>query len=155
MGRELTVGEVVEIPTRKGFAYAQNTGRWPKWEYLIRVLPGTYKKRPTDLRSLVAQKERFVTFFALGKAIADGDFQLVGRENVPACPEPRLFRVRGFIDRAGKVRNWFIWDGKKSWRVEKLDDEQRRLPIRTLPNLASLIHKIENDWTPESDPSSF
>jgi hypothetical protein len=152
MTKNVAIGAVVEISTAKGLAYIQNTGRWPKWGYLIRVLPGLYKKRPADLQSLVRQKERFVIFFALQRAIAEGHFKVVGQEDVPPCQEPRLFRAPGFIDRAGKVRNWVIWDGVKSWRVDTLDEEQRKLPLRVIPNLISLVHKIETNWTPETDP---
>ena len=62
MGRRIKVGDVIEIGT-KGFAYAQFVLKKERWGALIRVLPGFFEKRPSNLCEMVNENERFVTFF--------------------------------------------------------------------------------------------
>ena len=62
------LGDVIEIATPQGFAYAQYTHRYdkpPRWVSLLRILPGLFESRPTDLSTLVQQRERFFVFFPL------------------------------------------------------------------------------------------
>jgi hypothetical protein len=48
------LGDVIEIPTDRGLAYAQYTHEAKGfYESLIRVLLGLFASRPSDLRSLV------------------------------------------------------------------------------------------------------
>jgi hypothetical protein len=81
------IGDVVEIRTPRGFAYAQYTHEHrepPRHGSLLRVLPGLYERQPQDLASLVEQEERFSVFFPLGAALARRIFRIVGNADVPA-----------------------------------------------------------------------
>jgi hypothetical protein len=155
MGKRVKEGDVIEIPTAKGLAYAQYALKKEQWGALLRVLPGFHQTRPLDFSELVSQRERFVTFFPLQAAVSRNIFEVVARVEVPdAARAFPLFRAAGFIDRAGKVHDWLLWDGEREWRAGQLTDELRRLPIRGVWNDTFLIERIEQNWTPETDPRS-
>ena len=59
------LGDVIEIETPKGLAYAQYTHEHrdpPRYGSLLRILPGIYSQRPSDFAALVAEEERFSVF---------------------------------------------------------------------------------------------
>jgi ribosomal protein L34E len=70
--RRPRIGDVIEIETPKGLAYAQYTYKHdtpPRYGALLRVLPGLYEARPSDFSDLVQQDERFYVFFPLGSLV--------------------------------------------------------------------------------------
>ncbi len=150
---KIKLGDVFEIKCKKGLAYAQYTLRNSEMGALIRVLPGFHEARPISFTTVLAQPERFVTFFPLQVAIDQGIFEVVASEPVPAHAQKLpLFRARGHIDREGFVHDWRLWDGDKSIRVGKLAPEHRKLPIKEIWNDTLLIDRIEEEWTPEKEP---
>src|SRR5690242_6609811 len=114
------IGDIIEIPTRRGLGYAQYTHEHtkpPRWGSLIRVLPGLFPERPSDFVSLAAQKEQFFVFTPLKWILREKIFRLVGSAPVPewAVPFP-VFRRAFILD--GKVHGgWWLWDGEREWRV--------------------------------------
>lgn len=155
MGKRVKEGDIIEIPTARGLAYAQYVLKKERWGSLLRVLPGFHPVRPDDFAEVVRRQERFVTFFPLQAAVSRKIFEVVAREEVPeAARSFPLFRAAGFIDPGGKVQDWWLWDGEREWRVGQLTDELRRLPIRGIWNDTHLITRIEEEWTAETDPRS-
>lgn len=146
------VGAVVEIPTRRGLAYAQMSHDHPTHGPLLRVLPGFHAERPQDLGPVVAQRESFVAFFPLKHAVRQNIFEIVGQAELPETARTfPLFRA-GVPDRdTRKVKLWWFWDGEKEWRVGSIDAKQRRMPLREVVNDTLLVERIEQDWTPERD----
>jgi hypothetical protein len=146
------IGDVVEIPTVRGLAYAQYTHSNPQWGALLTVLPGFHGTRATDLVALVSQREKFRTFFPLQAAVARSVFEVVGNVPVPHHTKafPR-FRSAGFVDREGRVHDWYLWDGETSTKLEALTPDLRRLPILQVWNDTLLILRIEEEWAPEKD----
>ncbi len=152
MARRIRIGDIIEIATKRGFAYAQYVLKKERWGALIRILPGVFHERPHNLCELVAEKEKFVTFFPLQAAVNRNIFEVVANCDVPKhASEFPLFRDAVHIDRQGRVHNWVIWDGERSWPVDKLTREQASFPIRAVWNDTLLIERIENGWTPETD----
>lgn len=148
------IGDVVEISTCKGLAYAQYTHKNRLMGNLLRVFPGFHAIRPADFHAIVTGKPGFMTFFPLGAAVNRGIVAVVSNLPVPdhARPFP-LFRAAGNRDRdTGKIKDWWLWDGDKEWRVGNITEEQRMLPIRGIWNDTMLIEQIESEWTPETDP---
>ena len=146
---------MIEIPTARGLAYAQYALKKEQWGALLRVLPGFHQTRPEDFSAIVGRKERFVTFFPLQAAVSRNIFEVVARLEVPEAARTfPLFRAAGFIDRAGLVHDWWLWDGEREWQVGRLTDELRRLPIRGVWNDTLLIERIEEEWAPETDSRS-
>jgi hypothetical protein len=147
------IGDVVEIKTSKGLAYAQYTHEHNKllrFGSLLRVMPGVYPERPTNISRLVKQMHLFVTFFPLKAELRrkDSVFTIIGNEPIPeyAMPFP-VFR-NGLPDCDGNVHDWWLWDGEKEWKVGMLTPEE----IRSYPRLGgmndtALIQMIENGWS--------
>lgn len=155
MGKKVRIGDVIEIPTVKGLAYAQLSHNVKQWGSLLRILPGFHAARPEGFSDLVGQQERFVVFFPLQAAVNRKIFEVVGHEEVPKRSRPLpLFREAGFIDREGRVHDWSLWDGETSRKIGRLDAETRKLPMLEVWNDTLLIQRIEEGWTPATDPRS-
>lgn len=146
------VGDVIEIPTPKGLAYAQYTHRHDLYGELIRILPGLYDRRPESFAELVRSKELYFVFFTLAAAVSKGVVEIAAQESVPrAAVEFPLMRRRGAITPDGKVLNWWLWNGETEWRVDELNEEQESLSIRGVWNAALLVERIVEGWTPKEN----
>jgi len=150
MAKKSKPGDVCEIQTGKGLAYFQCMRYDERWGMMIRVLPGTYENRPTELTTVVSQPEQFITFFPLGFALNKKVVTLVGTAPLPPNAQrmPR-FRGRGAIDRNGKVLNWFLIEGDRETPIKELTPDLRKLSIQAVVNDTALIEMIEDGWTPE------
>lgn len=142
-------GDVIEIHTPKGLAYAQYTHKTQRYGALLRILPGLYAERPAEFSSLVEQAERFLVFFPLGTACSRGIVAVVAEEVIPErARQLPLFRT-GIADTHGNVRVWYLRKGEEEWRVDQLTPAQRELPIDPgIWNDTLLIERIANGWTP-------
>lgn len=149
------IGDIIEIKTPKGLAYAQYTHKHdkpPKYGALIRVLPGLYKTRPTDFSKLVQEMERFFVFFPLNSAITRGIVTIVAHEEVPErCRDFPIFRDGVKNPQTGRVETWWLWDGEREWKIGKLKPEHYKLPIRAIWNDTLLIKRIIDNWAPEDE----
>lgn len=65
MTRVSGIGDIVEIRTPRGLAYAQYTHEPPQFGSLIRVLPGLYESRPSDPARLAREQHLWVTFLGI------------------------------------------------------------------------------------------
>lgn len=152
MAKRIKVGDLVEIPTSKGLAYAQFTLKEKQWGALLRILPGFHPERPSNFSGLVREREVFVVFFPLQAAVNRQIFEIAGNEEVPDWAKRMpVFRMAGPIDRSGKVLEWWLWENGVESRIGKLSAEQRKLPILEVWNDTLLIQRIEEGWTPETD----
>ena len=148
------IGDIIEIPTSKGLAYAHYTHQHPTHGGLIRVFDQLFESRPTDLKGLINQPVRFSTFFPLRIAVSRNMFKVVGHEDI-ALPNQTfpIFRGANEGPKATKVSVWWLWDGEKEWRYEgPLTPEFYKLPIDGVWNAEYLVHRIEEGWRPENDP---
>ncbi len=154
MAKKCKIGDIIEIPTPSGLAYAQFTHLHPRYNALLRVFHGKFDSRPSDLSTLAKSGEKFATFFPLQAALNKGIFSVVANLPVPpAASAFPLFRT-GIEDiQTRKVKVWWFWDGEKEWKVGDITPEQRKLPLRGIWNDTLLIERIDADWTPETDPS--
>jgi len=146
------VGDVVEIPTSSGRAYAQVVQKVRSHGPLLRVLDGFWEERPDDLASLVEGSARFYVFFPVGAAVSLGAVTNAGHVPVPAQARSfPLLRRRGKILADGRVVDWWLWDGEKLWRAGKLNDQMRSLSIAELVNDTLLVERLESGWRPEDE----
>lgn len=147
----LRVGDILELPIQTGFAYLQYVMKVPRFGVLVRVLRGTFVECPRLFSHLANQPESFVAFFPVGAAVAQGILRPVAHESVPERLQVLpLFRAAGNIDpKTGKVLDWWLWDGERSWPVGELRPEHRHLPIQEVLNDTMLVQRIEDGWTPE------
>ncbi len=153
---KIEIGEILEIPTRRGLVYGQYTHNNKLMGPLIRILPGFHARRPVDLDSLARQRTVYVTFFPVEAAARGKQVKLIGQQDVP--PEARdfpLFRAAGQIQPGtGKVLDWWLWDGGREWRIERLEREHEALPLREVVMPPLLIERLEEGWIPRSALSS-
>jgi len=148
----LKIGDIIQIPTCKGFAYAQYTHKHPQYGALIRVFHKFYDTPTHNYLQLASQAERFATFFPLGAAVNRKIVTIAGNAPIPTYAQQFPTFRAGVIDPStGKVPTWWLWDGEKEWLVGELTTEQRKLPIRGIWNDTLLIERIESGWTPETD----
>lgn len=143
------LGDVIEIKTPRGLAYAQYTHKNPLQGALLRVLPGFFPSRPSDFAALVAQRELFLVFFPLGAACHRKIVSIVAEEEVP--PQSRQFPTfrHGYADADGHVALWTLWNGEREWRVTELSPEEQQLPLRPGTwNDTLLIERIAEGWRP-------
>ena len=149
------LGDIVEIATPDGKAYAQLVNGHRQYGSLLRVLRGVHDERPSDLNRLVAGETQFVVFFPLLAAVKAGILHVIGNEQVPeAFKAFPVFRTGVADPRTGNVTTWWLWDGEREWKVGTLSEEQKRLPIRGVWNDTLLAERIVSGWTPETDPST-
>lgn len=149
----LKIGDVVEIKTRNGLAYAQYTHKHKQYGALLRVFSVISDSRPVNFEFLVMDEPRFMCFFPLSAAVKQGIVSVVANVAIPL--EAKRFPVfrSGIVDPStGKVANWWLWDGENEWMVGSLTAEQRRLSILGVWNDTFLIERIESGWSPEYDP---
>jgi hypothetical protein len=150
--RPARIGDVIEIPTAKGLAYAQITHKMPVYGHLIRVVEGIWRARPRALDEVVNTPTRFFTFFPVAAAVNQKIVSLAGNVSVPPqFADFPLMRKAGLEPPGGGKVDWWLWDGKEDWKIGSLTTEQRRLSIASVLNDTMLIHMIESDWRPETD----
>ncbi|HUT18234.1 MAG TPA: hypothetical protein VM366_03665 [Anaerolineae bacterium] len=149
--RRPKIGDIVEIETGKGLAYALYTHRHtdpPRFGALLRVFDGIHAARPADISQVLAHRVRFSTFFPLGAAVNRGIVKIAGSVEIP---EPlRAFPVfrNGTPDpKTKKVAVWWLWDGHRQWRAGRLTAGQKReYPLLEVINDTLLIARIEEGW---------
>ena len=153
--KRVRVGDIIEIATTKGLAYAQCTHIHVRYGHLIRILAGFHQTRPNSLGVLCANGEQFVTFCLVQKAVSKRTFEVVGHETVPKHAQRfPLFRAAGSRDpQTGRVHNWWLWDGERESHLGDLKPEQRHLPILGIWDDVLLVRRIAQGWTPGKDPS--
>jgi hypothetical protein len=151
MGPKAKIGDIIEIPTSKGLAYAQYTHKHEKYGTLIRVFDGIFKSRPLDFTELTKKRHKYFMFSPIQPPINKGSFFIVGNTGIPE--EARKFPIfrSGLPDRNGKIEKWWLFDGNKDWWVGKLTPELRALPLEGIFTETALVYAIENGWTPETD----
>jgi hypothetical protein len=154
MPKRVQIGDIIEIPTVKGLAYAQYTHQHPTHGGLIRVFDALFENRPSGFSQLINGPVRFSTFFPVAAAIKRAVVSVVGHENV--APHNHSFPVfrNGVADpKTKKVAVWWLWDGEREWKVGAITLDQRKMPIVGVWNDTLLVERIESEWTPSSDPS--
>lgn len=144
------IGDVIEIGTPLGLAFAQFTHKHHTYGALLRVLPGLYASRPESLSELSLTEPQFSTFFPLGSACSKGIVQIVGNEAI--SESLRMFptfrtSVKGQDGRWGP---WWLWDGHKEWKIGQLQPGMEALPPRAVINDTLLIERIVSGWRHEN-----
>lgn len=153
MAKRPDLGDVVEISTPKGFAYAQFIHDDARFGEMIRVLPGTFKTRPADLANLVAGPEKFIVFYAIRAAIRQRLVERVGPEPIPdRLRQVPPVLVAGATGRYDYTRTSFsVWDGERETHLRELRREHRTLPIAMSLGHPGLTNAIVNDWLPSDE----
>ena len=150
---KIKIGDIVEIKTAKGLAYGVYTNKHdapPRFGALIRILDGSFSSRPSPIEDIFGNVPvRFSVFFPLQAAVTKGLVEIVGNVALPSDMSAFPVFRSGLIDpKTKKVNCWWLWDGKREWRIGQLTAEQRKLPIRGVWNDTLLVKRIEQGWRP-------
>lgn len=159
--KQPTIGDIFEIDTPAGLAYAQYTHDAGHLGQLVRVLPGTYSSRP-DLALLAKQRELYFVFYTLEYALRAKQVEVVSNYAIPDwAKEPPLMRkAGGLTDSEGRTLNWTIGpalslstmgDLQQALKVRALTPEQKKLSIYMLCSHPALVKDVARSWTPERD----
>lgn len=159
MGKRIKISDIVEIPTSKGLAYAQVTHihsqEHSSYGPLVRIVPGFFIKRPERFDELVRKEPVAIMFCALQAAIKRGIGEIVANVVVPAESKGfPLFRATNDYPGADTPKNWWFWDGERTWPVGRITAEQRRVPLREIVDGVQPRERIESGWSPETDRHS-
>ena len=154
MVRKISLGDIFELKTEKGLAYIQYVLKDPYHSYLVRVLDGVFKTRPSVFSELVRKKEIYYEFvppllYELNKKI----IAHVGCEEVPEKFKTMpVFRIIGFPDNeTQKVNSWRIWENGKERFIGKLTAKYLDTPTLSLSGTGGVAHSIEEGYTPRND----
>lgn len=144
------IGDIIEIETSRGFFYAQYTHKDPVHGALIQVTREPFPDRETCVEKICIADVGIITFFPLSVAIHRKIFRVVANAEVPKNrAQFPVFRIRGHIDKNGKVKQWKLWAGDDSWPqcwLTELTEEQRTLPVRGIWNDTLLVDRLEAGW---------
>lgn len=141
---KLHPGDIVEIETSEGLAYAQVTHNHASYPEVVRVLSGLYDSRPADIETVARKTNRFVAMLTLGDAI---DNKRVKAMKVGSAAVPQkykdfpVFRM-SIRDKQGGIAYWWLWDGEGLSYVTELDEKTSDLPMREVMSLSSFMDKI-------------
>ena len=113
----------------------------------------TISKRVDDPVTIAAGPTQFVTFFSLGTACHRGIAQVLGSAPIPKefHEFPRFRQALRLDPRSTAPCNWMIWDGREEWVIPRLNEEQRRYPIRSIVNDTLLVERALSGWTSDLD----
>ncbi len=148
MAKAPKIGDIIEIDTEVGFAYAQFTHMEAQLGSLVRVLPDIHVVRPTNFDELVLKDALWVMFVPLGAIVRAAIFPIVANGAVP--PAARTFPLMraGAHLPNGEVRAWWLFDGEREWRIPELTPEHAELSIVEIPNPALIRQRIAAGWHP-------
>jgi hypothetical protein len=151
-------GDIVEITTQQGLAYAQfinvHKNKPLTFGDLVRVLPGVYRARPTDVASLVEAEGGWCCFWDIRHAVKQSEVTVVGHAKIPREFERMpTFKLATRHLRTKRVLGWAIWNGKtiSGKPVSRLTKEQRSFPLAEIIHTEDVIRRIEIAWTPTDE----
>ncbi|TBU89202.1 hypothetical protein [Phytopseudomonas dryadis] len=148
MAKKVKLGDVLQILTSQGVAYAQVTHKHPEFGYLIRVLSGFYETQPEDFSGVVSSPVQFSAFFVVQSAVNQGLLSVVANIPVPeglqAFP---TFRSRN----GGPGGSVWLWNGGEAVRLERdLSLDEQKLSTRGIISAPLLVERIENNYRAET-----
>ncbi|MCP5490162.1 MAG: hypothetical protein H7A42_03505 [Chlamydiales bacterium] len=126
-------GDIMEIKTEAGFAYAQYTHFHPECGELMRVLQGFYPRQlnEEEISKIAKKKHRFSLFIDWEFCITSKITDYVG--NFPISDFAREFpifkKTDAMIDQCWNDPSsviWTLWDGEREWKAGPLKDEERK-----------------------------
>ncbi|WP_088146782.1 hypothetical protein [Achromobacter denitrificans] len=148
MAKRIKLGDVLQIMTSQGVAYAQVTHKHPEFGYLIRVLSGFYDTQPKDFLEIVNCPVQFSAFFVVQSAVNQGLLSVVANVSVPESLQifPK-FRSRN----GGPGGSIWLWDGGEAIRLERnLSSDEQKISTRGIISAPLLVERIENNYRAET-----
>lgn len=146
--RNVYIGDIFEISTPKGKAYLHYIYKDPQvGRELVRVLPGLYPDRPSNINQLASSKEQYLVFFPLSAASKKKIVEHVGHYSAENYEKPP--KMRSAHNVRGEFLGWYIID-TDTWQREltkALTSDQVRLSDWASWNDTLLIERLANGWS--------
>lgn len=148
MAKKIKVGDVLQVLTSQGVAYAQVTHKHPEFGFLIRVFPGFYDTIPGDFSTVTNTKPQFSAFFVVQSAVNQGLLSVVANAPIPEEIKPfPVFRARS----GGAGGAIWLWDGSQESRLDRaLSTEEQGYPTRGIISAPLLVDRIEKGYKAET-----
>lgn len=148
MAKKVKIGDVLQILTSKGVAYAQVTHKHPEYGFLIRVFHGFYNENPKDFFSVVNNDPQFSAFFVVQGAVNQGLLSVVANTPVSeGLQEFPMFRSRA----GGPGGSLWLWDGKDLFQLDRaITSEELKYSIRGIISAPLLVERVETNYRPET-----
>ncbi|MCT4938882.1 hypothetical protein [Pseudomonas aeruginosa] len=148
MAKKVKLGDVLQILTSQGVAYAQVTHKHPEFGYLIRVFSGFYDAQPEDFSAVVSSPVQFSAFFVVQSAVNQGLLSVVANTPVPVSLQVfPTFRSRN----GGPGGSIWLWSGGDAVRLERcLLPEELTYPTEGIISAPLLVERIENNYRAET-----
>ena len=151
MAKKILIGDVIQILTSRGIAYAQFTHKHQRFGALLSIFEGFYNEALKDFSSIVSGPPTFQTFFPLQPALNEGLFCVVANVAVADRNKPfPTFRSR-VIGADGQLGPWWLWDGQKEEMLRRdLTDTEKHYSLRGISSAPLLVERIESGYRPET-----
>ncbi len=148
MAKKIKIGDLLQILTSSGIAYAQVIHKHQEFGYLISVFAGFYEKFISDYTEVVASAPQFIAFFPAQAAVNQNLLSVVANVEVPEkLKEFPIFRTRS----GGVGGAVWIWNGSESNRLQReLTESEMRYPTRGIISAPLLVERIENGYRAET-----
>ncbi|MNI46869.1 hypothetical protein D3C73_1013560 [compost metagenome] len=148
MAKKIKLGDVLQVLTSQGVAYAQVTHKDPEFGFLIRVFCGFYGTQPRDFTVLADAEIQFSAFFPAQSAVNQCLLAVVANipihENLQKLP---IFRSRN----GGPGGSIWLWDGGESFRLEReISAQELKHPTRGIISAPLLVERIEKNYRAET-----
>lgn len=145
-------GEILEISSDRGIAYAQVLRPRQKQGDLLRVYNGYWPLPLTSLDVLNDGETKFHLFMPVDRELENDRIRRVGILPVPPSELGFPTFRSGLLNPLTKrVEIWWLWNGEKEWKVGDLTAEQHKLSPDGMWDLNFLLGKLNQDWKPEED----
>lgn len=139
------LGDVIEIDIPSGFAYAHYTHKHDRYGALLRVMLQHYSERPADFSWVTYSESQFECFFPLSAAVSRGIVRIAGVAPISA-ERARFPLFRTAVQTPSGWGPWWLWDGEKEWRIDRLEPGMEQLPIRGILNDTLMFERIQSGW---------
>jgi len=148
MAKKVKLGDILQVLTSKGVAYAQVTHKNPEYGFLIRVFSGFHNKHPASFADMVQGSVQFSAFFVVQSAVNQGLISVVGNVQIPE----KLQAFPTFRSRNGTTGgSLWLWNGVESFRLERqLSSEELEYSTRVIISAPLLVERIQNNYRPET-----
>ncbi|WP_226489101.1 hypothetical protein [Pseudomonas sp. B20] len=148
MAKKVKLGDILQVLTSQGVAYAQVTHKHPEFGFLIRVFPGFHKEQPKDFSKMLEKEPQFSAFFVVQSAVNQGLLSVVGNlpisENLQEFP---TFRSRN----GGEGGSIWLWNGGEAVRLAReISSEELKYSTRGIISAPLLVERIENNYRAET-----
>ncbi|WP_052821531.1 hypothetical protein [Pseudomonas syringae group genomosp. 3] len=116
MAKKVKLGDILQILTSQGFAYAQVIQKHPEFGFLIRTLSGFYNEQPKHFSAMLEGEPQFSALFVFQSAVNQDLLSVMANVPIPESLQvlPTLRSRNG-----GKGGSIWLWNGCEAVRLER------------------------------------